>query len=313
MKRSLVLVLSLILVLAFALTGCAFIKQGTATNENVDLYYALKGNTGLDKEQKTITYKTEEEKYNKTLQEWVKGPKDTVKFEQSLQAGVKVLGITKEQDKLTVNLSKEFGSFKGVMHEGATIASLVNTMVQFPEINSVRIQVEGAELIAPSGNPYGYLSEMQFNPNESGVLNGKEVTLYFGDDQAMYVVPEKRTINIEENASKSSLIKALIDELIKGPATEGLYPTIPAEARVNSVTVIGERAKIDFSEEMVTKHSGGAAGEDMTLSSIANTVTEVEGIKEVVLTVNGKPLNIDLAVIDSNNPLVRMEDKIKKQ
>ncbi len=61
---------------------------------------------------------------------------------------------------------------------------------------------------------------------------------------------------------------------------------------------------------MYTKHSKGAAGEDMTLTSIANTVTEVEGISEVVLTLNGKPLNIEHAIIDSNNPLRRAEDRI---
>lgn len=309
MKRILVIVV----VLVFALSGCSLLKQETATKENVDLFYALKGNVGLDKEDTDITYKNEDEKYLNTLQEWVKGPQDTAKFEQSLQAGVKVLAVSKEQDKLTVNLSKEFGFFNGSMHEAATIAALVDTMVQFPEVNSVRITVEGADLIAPSGNPYGYLSEIKFNPNETGNLNNREVTLYFADSQAMYVVAEKRTINIGENASKDILIKALIEELIKGPQTEGLWATIPAEARVNSVTVAGERVTIDFSEEMLTKHSRGAAGEDMTLTSIGNTVTEVEGIREAVLTVNGKPLNIEHAVIDSNNPVVRMEEKILKQ
>ncbi len=129
----------------------------------------------------------------------------------------------------------------------------------------------------------------------------------------MYVVPEKRTINIAENVSKDKLIKALIEEIIKGHQTEDLWATIPAEAIVNSVVVNGERVTIDFSEEMLTKHSRGATGEDMTLTSIGNTVTEVEGIKEVVLTINGTPLNIEHAIIDSNNPVVRMEEKILKQ
>jgi len=309
MKRILVILLALVL----ALSGCSLLKQDTATKENIDLFYALKENVGLDKEEKNITYKNAEEKYTSTLQEWVKGPQDTAKFEQSLQSGVKVLGISKEDGKLTVNLSKEFASFNGSMHEAATIASLVNTMVQFTEVNSVRITVEGSDFIAPSGNPYGYLSEIQFDPNEISNVSVSEVTLYFADSQAMYVVPEKRTINIAENVSKDKLIKALIEEIIKGPQTEDLWATIPAEAIVNSVVVNGERVTIDFSEEMLTKHSGGAAGEDMTLTSIGNTVTEVEGIKEVVLTVNGKPLNIEHAIIDSNNPVVRMEEKILKQ
>ncbi len=158
MKRILVIILALVI----ALSGCSLLKQDTATKENIDLFYALKENVGLDKEEKSITYKNEEEKYTSTLQEWAKGPQDTAKFEQSLQSGVKVLGISKEDGKLTVNLSKEFASFKGSMHEAATIASLVNTMVQFTEVNSVRITVEGSDFIAPSGKPYGYLSEMQF-------------------------------------------------------------------------------------------------------------------------------------------------------
>ena len=160
---------------------------------------------------------------------------------------------------------------------------------------------------------YGFLSEIQFDPNNVGQLENKEVTLYFADDQAMYVVPEKRNINIEQDAPKDMFIKALIEEMIKGPTNTDLYPTIPKEARVNSVVVVGERATVDFSEEMYTKHSRGAAGEDMTLTSIANTLTEIEGIKEVVLLLNGKPLNIEHAIIDSNNPLTRAEDRILKK
>lgn len=309
MKKLIVLVFALLTVLS----GCGLTGQSAETKENIDLYFALKGNEGLDKEQRTIEYEAVQDKYAKTLEEWIQGPSDTEKFEKSVNSSVKVLGISVEGDKLTIDLSKEFNTFGGVMEESATIASLVNTMVQFPEVNSVRITVEGKELIAPSGNPYGYLTEIQFDPNSQGQIKGVEVTLYFADDQAMYVVAEKRNINIEENASKDKIIKTLIEEMIKGPESPDLYPTIPEEARVNSVVVTGERATIDFSEEMVTKHSGGAAGEDMTLTSIANTVTEVEGIIEVVITVNGQPLNIEHVVVDSNNPLIRAEERILKK
>jgi germination protein M len=309
MKKVLIIALTLIIVLS----GCGLIKQDTVTSENIDLYFAQKGNEGLDKEQSSIEYKDASEKYTKTLNEWVKGPSDLAKFEKSISDTVKVLGITFEQDKLTVNLNKDFNTFGGVMHEAATISSLVNTMVQFPEINSVRIMIEGKDLIAPSGNPYGFLSEIQFDPNNVGQMENNEVTLYFAEDQAMYVVAEKRKINIEKDAPKDVLIKVLIEEMIKGPTNTDLYPTIPAETRVNSVVVVGQRATIDFSEEMYTKHSRGAAGEDMTLTSIANTITEIEGITEVVLLLNGNPLNIEHIIIDSDNPLTRAEDRILKK
>lgn len=309
MKKVMILAIALII----AVAGCNLINQETATNGNIDLFFALKGNEGLGTEQKSITYVNAQDKYMKTLEEWVKGPSDTAKFEKSVSSTVKVLSTTIEQDKLTVDFNKDFNTFSGVMHEGATIAALVNTMVQFPEVSSVRITIEGKDLIAPSGNPYGYLTEIQFDPNGLGLIKNREVTLYFADDQAMNVVAEKHDINIEENATKDMVIKALIEEMIKGPKNTELYPTIPSEAKVNSVAVVGERAIIDFSEEMYTKHSRGAAGEDMTLTSIANTVTEVEGIKEVVLTLNGQPLNLEHVIIDSSNPLTRAEDRILKK
>lgn len=309
MKKALVLVLALLIVV----TGCGLIRQDKATNENIDAYFPLKGNDGLGAEERSIQYAKSEEKYEKALEELIKGPADLAKFEKGLNDNVKVLSTKLEQDKLTVDISKEFNSFGGVMQESAVIASLVNTMVQFPEVNSVRILVEGQELIAPSGNPYGYMTEIDFDPKGQGQLSSREVTLYFSDDQAINVVAEKRLINIEENASKDKLIKALIEEMIKGPVDATLYPTIPSEARVNSVVVAGERATIDFSEEMYTKHSKGAAGEDMTLTSIVNTITEVEGIREVVLTLNGQPLNIEHVIVDSNNPLTRAEDRILKK
>lgn len=302
-------ILALVFACMILLSGCIK-NQNTATSESIDLYYALKGNTGLDVEERSIEYDNVQQKYQKTIEEWLKGPSDLTKFEKSTADAVKLMKVTVEQNKLTLDFNKDFEVFSGVMHEAAVVASVVNTMVQFPEINSVRITVEGADLIAPSGNPYGYLTEVDFNPNETGLIGNKEVTLYFADDQALNVVAEKRNINIEENATKERLIQVIVEELIKGPKDPELGACIPAAAKVNSVVINGDRVTIDFSDEMVTQHSGGAAGEDMTLTSLANTVTEIEGIREVVLTVNGRPLNIEHAIIDANNPLTRTEHRI---
>ncbi len=302
-------ILALVFVCMILLSGCIK-NQNTATSESIDLYYALKGNTGLDVEERSIEYDNVQEKYQKTLEEWLKGPSDLTKFEKSTIESVKLLKVTVEQNKMTIDFSKDFGVFNGVMHEAAVVASVVDTMVQFPEINSVRITVDGADLIAPSGNPYGYLTEIDFNPNETGLIGNKEVTLYFADSQAMNVIAEKRNINIEENATKERLIQVIVEELIKGPQDPALEPSIPAGAKVNTVVINGDRATIDFSDEIVTQNPGGAAGEDMTLTSLVNTVTEVEGIREVVLTVNGQPLNIEHIIVDSENPLTRAEDRI---
>ncbi|HHY78070.1 MAG TPA: GerMN domain-containing protein, partial [Clostridiales bacterium] len=63
--------------------------------------------------------------------------------------------------------------------------------------------------------------------------------------------------------------------------------------------------------EMHTKHWGGATGEDMTISSLVNTLTELEGIKYVLPSVEGMALNIEHMIVD--HPLERMEEKIYKE
>jgi len=299
------LCLLLAAVLLFA-SGCTIGNQ--TKKESVKLYYALKGNTGLDIENRDIEYKGNESKYVKTLEELLKGPADSARFETSIDKAAKVLAAEEENGSLTVNFSKEFNVFSGSMHEGAVVASVVDTMLQFDELKKVRILVEGQELIAPSGEPYGYMEFIDFNTAD---LSEREITLYFSDSQAMYLVPEKRTILVKNDISDTELYRLVLEELIKGPATENLYRTIPEEVRIEYLELDGDILKVDFSEEMHTKHWHGAAGEEMTVNSLANTMTEFENIKGVLPSVDGGPLSIEHMVVEE--PLTRNESIIYRQ
>lgn len=136
------------------------------------------------------------------------------------------------------------------------------------------------------------------------------ITLYFGDSQAIYVVPEKRNIRVDKNISKEEYAKIILEELIKGPVEENNNPTIPQEVKVLNVEIKEDLLYVDFSREMHTKHCRGAAGENMTLLSLANTMTEIDGIKRVLPSVEGAALNIEHAIVEE--PLVRDEDMIKR-
>ena len=71
----------LCLLLAFIMlftSGC-FLMPGTE-RESVKLYYAVKGNAGLDIENREIEYKDAKSKYTNTIEELLKGPSDSGKF-----------------------------------------------------------------------------------------------------------------------------------------------------------------------------------------------------------------------------------------
>ncbi len=154
----------------------------------------------------------------------------------------------------------------------------------------------------------GCRMEEKKNDIDDAKLADVEIVLYFGDSQALHVVPEKRVVSINQDISKEEYLKLIVEELIKGPENDELYPTIPSDTKVLNVELEGDLVYLDLSKEIQTKHWGGAAGENMTLLSLANTVTEIEGVKRVIPSVEGLALNIEHVIVDE--PLVREEDKI---
>ncbi|MFZ5352697.1 MAG: GerMN domain-containing protein [Bacillota bacterium] len=303
MKRLLPILLSI----ALLLSACAQKPEETLKVQEIDVFYSLKGNTGLGKEIREIEYRNNVELIEKTVEEYFKGPKERNKFEWEYEDTPKLLQVVFEGTDVSLNLSEEFNRFSGAMHEAGVVASIVNTMLQFEEVKRVKLLIEGKEFVAPSGMPYGFMEYIDFSPGGEQ----REITLYFADSQAMFVVPEKRNINIDKEAAVEELCRKIIEGLIEGPKSQNLHRTIPAEAKILSISVNGDVVSIDFSAEMLTKHSRGAAGEDMTLSSIVNSLTELEGIRGVLLTVEGKPMAIEHVVV--TEPLERREDRIYRQ
>ena len=133
-----------------------------------------------------------------------------------------------------------------------------------------------------------------------------EVNLYFPDSQAMYLVSEKRKI-----PQTTSLAKQVVIELIKGPTSSSLYPTIPQGTSINEVYIAGDIAYIDLSEEVFKNHPGGIGGELMTVYSIVNSLTEISPIKGVQILVEGNERNSLVGHVDISMPLLRDEDWIK--
>ncbi|MGE5396128.1 MAG: GerMN domain-containing protein [Chitinophagales bacterium] len=305
-KNSRCLIILLLIIFGlFQMGGCTLKSEQSKAKEytiKAKLFYADKFNEKLQSETRTVIYHQGQDKYARVLDELLKGPesKDLV---NNIPSGTSVINTKKVNSDLTVNLRgfKGFpGEMAGIMAEG----SIVNTMVSLDGVKRVKILIEGKELIGLSGQPRGFMTRFN-NPAPM-----REVTLYFANQQAEKVVPEKRDLTIPVGASREDEIKTIIEALIDGPKEPGHYKTIPPEARVKSVTIENKVVWVDFSQEMQTKHWHGAAGESMTINSIVNTLTELPGIDKVGMTVEGKPLNIEHAVLEE--PLGRNPSMIGK-
>ncbi len=122
-------------------------------------------------------------------------------------------------------------------------------------------------------------------------LEENEVALYFAgptnfDDDLMPEVREIPGLGAESNPD--SRASRVVQELIKGPARGSvLCPTLPRGTCLKSVKIVDNVAYVDFSEELMENHWGGSRAEELTVYSIVNTLTDVPGIKEVQILIEG--------------------------
>lgn len=127
-------------------------------------------------------------------------------------------------------------------------------------------------------------SQLPLPISPSPVENTVTISLFFADQTASKLVQERRDVTRRNEPLEALILR----ELISGPRDAGAVSTVPPEARVISVQVVEGVAFVNFSRELATRHSGGSAGELMTLSSIVYSLTELPGIEKVQLLIEGE-------------------------
>lgn len=141
----------------------------------------------------------------------------------------------------------------------------------------------------------------------------QEITLYFADNEAMYLLPENREITVAEKASQEEIVKTALNELINGPENTEYYPTIPEKTKLLSVKMEQDTLYLDFSEELKTGHPGGSAGEILTIMSIVNTAAEIAGVEKVQILIEGEKQETLAGHIDISEPIMKDTATVKNQ
>ncbi|AGB40469.1 sporulation/spore germination protein [Halobacteroides halobius DSM 5150] len=128
-------------------------------------------------------------------------------------------------------------------------------------------------------------------------LASKKVKVYFGDQQAQYLVSKIREVELDDLYINS------IKELIKGPQSKELMKTIPSQTKLLNIKVEDGLARVNFSRELIDNHWGGTAGEMITVYSIVNTLAQFKEINRVRILVNGKQIKTLVGHLDLTHPL----------
>ena len=130
----------------------------------------------------------------------------------------------------------------------------------------------------------------------------REIEIFFADENASTLVPERR--RAELGAGKAADAATIVAEIIKGPRSDSLLPTIPDGARLLSAYELGDLLVLDFTHEIRTNHTGGSTSELLTVYSIVNTLAKnLDGIQRVRMLVEGEEVETLGGHLDLTSPL----------
>lgn len=211
-------------------------------------------------------------------------PPEGAGFRAPLPTGVRLLGVQVEDGLCTVNFSGEFESRSSAipLNQRLALLSVVNTLTQLEHIDRVEFAVEGDLLLH-----YGLLSipePLQRNENAIGpvrtAVNEFDATLYLanGADQLLLAIPTR--IRQTSGVSQAELV---LRTLLHFEARNGLRSGIPAETRLNSMTIENGICTLDLSAEFLQ------AGDRLptAVRCITASLCALDEITTVQITVDG--------------------------
>ena len=146
----------------------------------------------------------------------------------------------------------------------------------------------------------GSLPGIAVNAPASAPQGSWEASIFFGDPDTDFLIPEKRTLSWDRDPYKRRL---LMTELLRGP-TGAAVRTTPSATVLRSVSIMSDGlANADFSAQLASEHPGGSSSELLTVYSIVNTlVFNIEDIKRVQILIEGQTIDTIAGHMDCRQP-----------
>lgn len=228
---------------------------------------------------------------------------DNVEYRKPIPNDVEVTNYSLDGILLTVYFDADYSSMNAV-EEVLCRAAVVRTMTQIKGVDCVNFYVGDTPLSDVKGNIIGSMTPESFieNPGEQiNSIQNTTLTLYFSNENGDGLVKETRAdVYYSSNVSVEKLI---MEQLLKGPQTEGAKSAIPEGTRLITVSVVDGVCYVSLDETF--KNQDYKVNESVVIYSIVNSLTELPTISKVQISVNGDTSG----VYRDNFPLSDMYDR----
>lgn len=276
----------LTLVLLSGMTGCA---REEKEDSGLLLYYLNEDLSSLH----TLSYLMEDGKSKADLSpqemaddmlEQLATPSGDVRSIAPIQ-NFTVTGTTLQDGTLTVFLSSDYEELETV-REILTRAALVNTLCQIDGVDSVSFLCGDHPLTNEDGSVVTAMNSDMFIFNSGKeIMNYEKVRLhlYFANEDGNQLVDTYRNVVYNSNISMERLV---VEQVLKGPNSDVVFPTLNPAAKVLSVTTRDGVCYVNLDQAFLTEPYGVTS--QVAIYSLVNSLTELSSVSAVQITIEGK-------------------------
>lgn len=276
----------LTLVLLSGMTGCA---REEKEDSGLLLYYLNEDLSSLN----TLSYLMEDGKSKADLSpqemaddmlEQLATPSGDVRSIAPIQ-NFTVTGTTLQNGTLTVFLSSDYEELETV-REILTRAALVNTLCQIDGVDSVSFLCGDHPLTNEDGSIVTAMNSDMFIFNSGKeIMNYEKVRLhlYFANEDGNQLVDTYRNVVYNSNISMERLV---VEQVLKGPNSDVVFPTLNPASKVLSVTTRDGVCYVNLDQAFLTEPYGVTS--QVAIYSLVNSLTELSSVSAVQITIEGK-------------------------
>ena len=207
-----------------------------------------------------------------------------LEYKAPLSMGFSILDYELEDGKILINLDSNYKELS-ITTEVLVRAAIVKTLIQLSDINFVAFTIDGTQLIDATDTLVGWMNADLFIENDGNEINTYEevrLKLYFATEEGNELIITNRTKEYNTNISMEKLI---VEELIKGPNVDSIFPTINPSTKVASVTVRDGVCYVNLDENFLLQPYNVTP--EVTIFSILHSLVDLTNGNKVQIFING--------------------------
>lgn len=283
-KKKCVFWLVAVLLFAMSMSACGKTQQqGTP----VEISYLNKSETKIVPEVHYLQGTTTKEMIVEVLTLLCSVPEQK-ELEAALPGNINIINYAYEGTQVTVALGDKYKELPKTT-EVLTRAALVRSLTQIPDVNYVMLTVNGEPLLDSMGNAVGIMTADMFidyaGQQQTDSYAQAQIRLYFANETGDELIAINRSLAFNMDISNVSMERLVVEQLIKGPASDESHPTINPETKLLSITVKDGVCYLNFNNAILTPVNNVTS--DVTIYSIVNSLVELSNINKVEISIEG--------------------------